>query len=281
MSPAPAKAMTGAFHTRIESIRNALPPPFAAGGPGRTNRPLAALPPLPAVAQGSGPRRRHDSPGHRADETQMHFGVDSNSQGRPDRACRAAHPAAAIAKVADRESVRRAAAERTGPSRSAAAHRPGRRGRSPALEPGTRREPVLRSVRMGVCRSRRPGRAGLADGEAAHEDLGKFPVRAGSEGLRHAARCAVHREAAAPEPHSGPDARAGSPAGEREMLGEAHGAGHPLTRSTETSGSYINVVWELRGRRWPACPPPGPPAPPLPPPPGNPSCGPPDSPATD
>ena len=124
--PALAKAMTAAacrssFHTRIESIRNTLPPPFAAGGPGRTNRALAAVPLLPTVAQGSGTRQRHDSPGHRVDETQMHFGVDSSSQGRPDRACRAALPAGAMAKEADRGSIRRAAAERTGQSCSAAA----------------------------------------------------------------------------------------------------------------------------------------------------------------
>ena len=126
MSPALAKAMTAAvcrssFHTRLESITNTLLPPFAAGGPGRTNRALAAAPPLPTVAQSSGARRRHDSPGHRADETEMHFGVDSNSQGRPDLARRAAHPAAAMAAEADRGRVRRAVAERTGPSRGAAA----------------------------------------------------------------------------------------------------------------------------------------------------------------
>ena len=135
MSPALAKAVTAAvcrssFHTTLESIRNTLPPPFAAGGPGKTDRALAAVPSFPTVAQSSGARRRHDSPGRRADETQMHFGVDSKSQGRPDRACRAAHRAATTAN--------------------------------------------------------------------AHEDPRKFPVRAGSTVLRHAAQRAVHREAAAP-----------------------------------------------------------------------------------
>ena len=137
----------------------------------------------------------------------------------------------------DRASVRRAIAKRTGLSRGAAAPEAAN-----ALGAGTQSGTAPAKVSgvgalfpEGCVRTlnEQPRRTRIARDEAAHEDLGKFPVLVGSTRLRHAAQRAVHHEAEGPESHQGLDARAGGPEGEYAILVEAHRTGNPLTRSTD------------------------------------------------